>query len=245
MENAAVVFSSTWWAVFLAGVSTLAIYSFLYRENRIYRLFEHFFIGIATAWGIIATIRYFLWPKVFSPLLGFNRLVYPDGSTNVPYQTSYLWFLLPIAFGSLYYFIYSKRLNWLAQLVIGFQFGFAGGLAFKGTFIELMPQVFDSFKPLVVFGAGGEFLAGESLTNIFFVFTLLTVLCYFFFTLKRKESGALEKSSSVGRWLMMGCFGAFFGSTIMARMALLVERLDFLINKWAPLFDITATIGGV
>jgi hypothetical protein len=36
--------------------------------------------------------------------------------------------------------------------------------------------------------------------------------------------------------MLMGCFGAFFGSTIMARMALLVERLDFLIHDWFPLF---------
>jgi hypothetical protein len=33
--------------------------------------------------------------------------------------------------------------------------------------------------------------------------------------------------------MMMCCFGAFFGSTIMARMALLVERLEFLINEWS------------
>ena len=30
----------------------------------------------------------------------------------------------------------------------------------------------------------------------------------------------------------MVCFGAFFGSTVMARMALLVERLQFLLIDW-------------
>ncbi len=30
----------------------------------------------------------------------------------------------------------------------------------------------------------------------------------------------------------MVCFGAFFGSTVMARMALLVERVGFLLIDW-------------
>jgi hypothetical protein len=35
-----------------------------------------------------------------------------------------------------------------------------------------------------------------------------------------------------GRWLMMVAFGAMFGSTVMARMSLLVARLQFLLDKW-------------
>jgi hypothetical protein len=31
---------------------------------------------------------------------------------------------------------------------------------------------------------------------------------------------------------MMVCFGAFFGSTVMARMALLVERIGFMTIEW-------------
>lgn len=222
--------SIQWWEIFLAGISTLAIYSFLYRENPFYRFFEHLYIGIATGWGIIATLRYFLWPQVLKPLLGFDRIHFPDGTMSAPYNEWYLLFLLPMAFGMLYYFILSRRWNWLAQLVIGFQLGYAGGLAFKGVFIELLPQLFDSFRPLYVVDSHWK-----SLTNVFFVFTLISCLFYFFFTFKRTPRGVVERSSNIGRWLMMGCFGAFFGSTIMARMALLVERLDFLIHKWFPL----------
>jgi hypothetical protein len=41
----------------------------------------------------------------------------------------------------------------------------------------------------------------------------------------------------------MVCFGAFFGSTIMARLALLIERLQFLVSSWYP--EIIRTIGGL
>lgn len=221
--------SLPWWEVVLAGVSTLAIYSFLYRENSFYRFFEHLFIGIATAYGIVATVRFFLWPELLKPMLGLDRIEFPDGTMSEPWESMYLLYLLPMSFGLLFYCILTKRHKWLAQLVIGCQLGYAGGLAFKGTFSELLPQLYDSFRSFYV---PGSYV--DSLTNVFFVVTLVSSLTYFFFTFRRTEGGVVERASSTGRWLMMGCFGAFFGSTIMARMALLVERLEYLIHTWIP-----------
>ena len=136
-----------------------------------------------------------------------------------------------MAFGLLYYFIYSERHSWLAKLVIGFTLGVSGGMMFDGFFTEMMPQIIGSFKPLVVFTAGSGLNWKASITNIVFIVTLLSVMYYFFFSFKR-EGGIPKGVASTGRWLMMICFGAFFGSTVMARMALLVERLQFLINDW-------------
>jgi hypothetical protein len=42
---------------------------------------------------------------------------------------------------------------------------------------------------------------------------------------------------------MMIVFGAFFGSTVMARMALLVERVQFLLQDWVA--ALTSSLGGV
>lgn len=227
-----------WWQVFFGGICTFGIFSFLVRENAFYRFFEHFYIGIATSYGIVETIRSFFWPKVISPLFGVDRIQFPDGTFQEAYNPSNLLWLFPISFGLLYYSLLTKRHKWLAQLVIGCQLGYAAGLSFKGIFIELMPQIFDCFKPLYI--PGDTF---GSISNIVFIVTLLSSLSYFFFTFKRVDirkgemaisAQALSWCSGLGRWLMMGCFGAFFGSTIMARMALLVERLQFLIQTWFP-----------
>ena len=239
MEEAVVSFSWEWWEIFLGGIGTFAIFSFLYRENPFYRVFEHFFIGIATSWGIISTIRQFFWPNVLRPMLGLDRVVFPGGAYQEPYDTNYLLFLVPMVFGLLYYFIGSKKWNWLAQIVIGFGFGVSAGLTFRGVFNESLPQIYDSWRPLVVFakseaGVSGGVNWGDTLSNIVFLITLLTAMCYFFFTFKRVPGGMMERTSNLGRWLLMACFGAFFGSTIMARMALVVERLQFLINQWFP-----------
>jgi hypothetical protein len=208
----------------------LAIFSFLVRENAFYRAFEHVFIGLAAAVLPVLTIRDFLWPKIFEPMLGLNRVVYPDGTVSEPYQPLYLLYLIPMAFGSLYYFLYSKRNAWLARLVIGFSLGLSGALALRGFFAEAVPQVVGSFKPLVVY-TNGEFSGFESFNNILFVVTLLLVFNYFFFTFG-KEGSIQGKIAPLGRPLLMVCFGAFFGSTVMARLSLLVERVQFIARDW-------------
>lgn len=217
-------------SVLLGGVATLAIFSFLVRENAFYRFFEHVFIGLAAAVLPVLTIRDFLWPKILEPMLGLNSVVYPDGTVSEPYQPLYLLYLIPMAFGLLYYFIYSKRHAWLARLVIGFSLGLSGALAIRGFFAEALPQIVGSFKPLVVY-VGDEFSKMESFNNVLFVATLLLVFNYFFFTFG-KEGSIQGKVAPLGRPLLMVCFGAFFGSTVMARLALLVERVQFIVRDW-------------
>lgn len=216
--------------VIVAGISTLAIFSFLIRENWFYRFFEHLYIGIAAGLGLVIPIKNYLWPQVLVPLLGLDIVRYPDGTLSQEYSYYNLLFIPPMLFGLLFYFTYSRRHSWLSKLVIGFLLGMSGGIAFKGFFNEFTPQLFSSFKPLVVFAEGHiDWLS--SFSNTVFVITLLSVMSYFFFSFKRSGESA-RKLNFTGRWLMMVCFGAFFGSTVMARMALLVERLQFLLVDW-------------
>jgi len=226
--------SFDWWSIFFAGVCSLAIFSFLIRENAFYRFFEHLFIGIATSISIMMTVKTFIWPRVLKPLFGLDRVIFPDGSYAQPPNRLALLLLIPMAFGMLYYFVLSKRHAWIAQLVIGFSLGVAGGFAFEGTFNEVIPQITDSFRSLYVPNVNWLSMDGffAGIANIVFVFTLITSLSYFFFTFRRSEGSLIAKSSHSGRWMMMCCFGAFFGSTMAARMALLVERLDFLLHTW-------------
>jgi hypothetical protein len=218
----------------LGGVGTLAIFSFLIKENRFYRFFEHLFIGLAAGVLPVVAVRDFLWQKILEPMLGFGVVAYPDGTVAQPYQPLYLLYLLPMAFGLLYYFIYSQRYAWLAKVVIGFSLGASGALAIRGFFGETIPQITGSFKSLVVFAAEGGGVAWDvTLSNWVFVATLLFVLNYFIFTVG-KEGSLQGKVAHVGRPLLMVCFGAFFGSTVMARLALLVERVQFMANDWVP-----------
>ena len=83
----------------------------------------------------------------------------------------------------------------------------------------------------MVFSASGALAIWESFNNTIFVVILLLVLNYFFFTFG-KEGSIQSRTATWGRPLLMVCFGAFFGSTVMARLALLVERVQFIVRDW-------------
>jgi hypothetical protein len=215
--------------VLAGGVCVLAIYSFLYRENPFYRFFEHLFIGIATGYGLVETITNFVWPDWLKPTLGYDL---------EPWQTwspwKLLWFL-PAIYGLGMYFMLSRKHNWVARIVIGTGLGLSGGMMFQGFFGAFLPILVDSFKPLVVYRFGPEGAAGLDLAamgqNLLFTVTVLCVMTYFFFSFEHSKP-VIKQASLAGRYLMMATFGAFFGGTVMARMALLIDRLQFMINDW-------------
>jgi hypothetical protein len=67
--------------------------------------------------------------------------------------------------------------------------------------------------------------------NIFLIFLgTITVLFYFFFS--KAHTGAYGKFSRIGIWYMMIGFGASFGYTVMARISLLIGRLQFLADTF-------------
>lgn len=220
--------------ILLGGLSTIAVFSFLVKENALYRFFEHFYIGIATGLGVILGFKNFLWPIILVPLFGLDIVQYPDGTFSKEYNPWVLLYGVAVVFGLFYYFAYTRRYAWLSKLAIGFSLGIGGGIAFKAFFSEWVPQIQSSFKPLLVRtckeGACRIDL-WSSFENAVFIFTFVAVMYYFFFSFKRKTRVGAGMAHG-GRLMLMVCFGAFFGSTVMARMALLVERVSFLLIDW-------------
>lgn len=232
--------------ILLGGISTIAVFSFLIKENALYRFFEHFYIGIATGLGVILGFKNFLWPVILVPLFGLDIVQYPDGTYSKEYNPWVLLYGVAVIFGLFYYFAYTRRYAWLSKLAIGFSLGIGGGIAFKAFFSEWMPQIQSSFKPLIVRECANDVCAinwWSSFENTTFVFTFIAVMYYFFFSFKRTTRGGAALAHS-GRLMLMVCFGAFFGSTVMARMALLVERVSFLLTDWRIVVAQLLGLGG-
>ena len=59
---------------------------------------------------------------------------------------------------------------------------------------------------------------------------VITTLVYFFFS--KEHKGLLGKTASVGIWFIMIAFGASFVYTVMARISLLIGRMNFLLYDW-------------
>jgi hypothetical protein len=212
--------------LWIGAFCTLGIYSILYRENRIYRFFEHIFLGVSTGYMVANTWTDVLLPKWWKPI----------------WDQGHWWLIFATVVGCFYYFIYFPKFNWLARLVIGFFLGITSGLAFQGFVNGVWPQIPASFKPVIPHGeikdAAGKALApalngSGAINNILFMLILLTVMSYFFFSFEQKNK-LVRGSAQWGRWLLMFAFGAMFGSTVMARLALLIARIDFLLNDFGP-----------
>ena len=70
--------------------------------------------------------------------------------------------------------------------------------------------------------------------NTFIIFLgTVTILMYFFFS--KAHKGVYGKITNIGIWFMMVGFGASFGYTVMARISLLIGRIQFLMGDWLGL----------
>ncbi len=203
---------------------TLGLYSVLYKENKIYRIFEHLFLGLATGYLIANTWTDVLLPKWWEPMWNKGQWA--------------LIFLLPL--GLCFYFIYSKKNSWIARLIIGFFLGVGAGQSFQGFVNDTWPQIVGTFRPVIahdLIAKTADHPAikavswAKAMNNLIFLIVLLCVMSYFFFSFEQKNP-VLKGSAKLGRWLMMFSFGAIFGSTIMARLALLIDRMDSLMNDF-------------
>lgn len=77
----------------------------------------------------------------------------------------------------------------------------------------------------------GEVYASQAINNIIFLITLLSVLTYFLFSFEQKGK-FVPGFTRLGRWLLMVGFGAIFGSTVMTRFALLIDRMYYVLIEF-------------
>ncbi len=213
-------------ALWVGAIFTFGIFSILYKENPYYRLCEHIFIGLATGLGVYITWRDVLMPYWWTPMVNQGQW----------------WWALTVAGGAMYYFVYSKKYSWISRFVIAGMMGLAAGAAFQEFANTYFPMISSSFKPVIpttlerVASAPGTSWPTAA-SNLIFVIVLATVMIYFFFSIDHR-SRSLRSTASLGRWFLMFAFGAMFGATVMARMALFIGRIDFLTNEWGRIVPV-------
>ena len=73
----------------------------------------------------------------------------------------------------------------------------------------------------------GAMIPIENINALLVFIGTITILLYFYFS--KAHTGAYGKIVKVGIWYMMIGFGASFGYTVMARISLLIGRVQFLV----------------
>jgi len=228
----------------LGVIATIGLYSVLYRENKFYRFWEHIFLGLAVGYAIVAlwteTLKESWWDKMVGS-------VPTGGEAGNPGYWAYA-LLLPI--GLMGYFVFSRKHNWISRVPIGIILGLWAGQQVQVWWNRYGPQISSSIRPLLPNTTSSftvpyiqnpssgqleqlraQVYPSQAISNIVFVFTLLSVIAYFLFSFEAKNR--LVKSMSLsGRWLLMVGFGAIFGSTVMMRFSLLIDQMYFIWMEW-------------
>ena len=206
------------------ALGTMAILSLVFKENRFYRVFEHVFLGLALGYDLE-----FTWTTILRPL--FWDAMVRDGQ--------WAW-VMTVPVGLMFYGIYTQRFVWMSRVIFGIFFGLAAGAVFQDFAARVVPQVTKSFLPsksLIppppIPGDPHALLHQISfvLNNFLFLGIVVSVLVYFLFAFEQKNKAVL-RTAQIGRWALMFAFGAIFGSTIMTRMALLIDRMYFIFHDW-------------
>jgi hypothetical protein len=209
---------SPFWEIFgiwIAAILTLAMYSFLYKDNPVYKFGEHLYLGTSVGYLICLTWYNVMWPNLFEKLFK---------------DFGFYWYLiLPGILGACMLFRFSRTLSWVSRYSLAWYVGDGAGLAIPALIqANLLRQMYATFVPLWGGVTGTELI--PVISAIISFVGVFSVLIYFFFSLEHK--GVIGRISQIGIWFLMITFGASFGYTVMARITLLIGRMQFLLGNW-------------
>jgi len=215
--------------IWIAAFFTLAIFSFLYRDNPAYKFAESVVVGVSAAywmvvgfWNVIVpNLVGRLWPETIKAWAMPGLEV--DGYQNLAY-------LVPLILGVMLLWRLSPTGGWIARWPLSFIVGiFCGLRLISFLHADFLSQIRNSVAPIAAMQEG-SFAFWDSFLNILSLVGVLSCLVYFFFSFEHK--GVVGKTAKLGMYYLMVTFGAAFGFTVMGRIALLAIRLEFLFDDW-------------
>ena len=199
-------------SVWVTALLTLAIFSFLYRENRVFRFAEHLLVGVSAGYYVVQYFYSGVIKKMVIPMsqdLGANWVLVFGG-----------------LFGVLMFTRLSRRYGWAARYPIAFYVA-----AGAGYFI---PSILEANVLKQIGGTLTAPAAAASPAAMISAFVLvagvISCLIYFYFSVEHK--GPVGVASRLGILFLMLGFGASFGYTVMGRITLLIGRFQFLFHDW-------------
>jgi hypothetical protein len=199
--------------VWVAALLTLFIFSFLYKDNPLYKFAEHLFVGVSAGYYVVQQFWQVLWPNLILPLS------HPTGA---------IWFkFLAAAILCLLLFTrFFPKLAWLSRYAIAVVIGVYAGAKTTGFGqAEVVAQTQATMLPL-----WDAAHIGASVNNIVLVVGVITTLVFFFFS--KEHKGAIGGAARLGILYLMVSFGAAYGFTVMSRISLLIGRFLFLLSDW-------------
>jgi len=212
--------------IWLAAFLTLAIYSFLYKDNPVYRFAESLLIGVSVGFLLVVAFDSTILPKALEPLGKSFGDILNGGAKSI---LGFIWVLIPVALGLLMFARFVRGWAWMSRIALALYIGFGAGASIPANMQSfILSQIKASLMPFLsidtVWGA---------INAVMVIVGLVSTLFYFFFS--KAHTGNFGRVAKLGTYFLMVFFGATFGYTVMARISLLIGRLTFLMRDWLGL----------
>jgi len=190
----------------IGALLTLCIFSFLYKDNPFFRFAESLFAGVSLGYYIGIVMVNTLQPNLLRPLFG-------NFGEN--------WdLLIPLVLGINLYTRFIPKIAWMARISLAAYIAYYVGI---NMVQKLQGEVVPQIGSTILHPWGGRLTPVD---NLIMIVGVLSVLIYFYFSIAHK--GTVGVISRLGIWFLMLGFGAAFGYTVMARVSLLIGRMNYL-----------------
>ncbi len=197
--------------IWLRAYLILSLFSFLYKDNKFYKMSEHIFAGLSAGYyvGLI-------WQSVI-----IQQLV------NPMIDNGEWWLIFPGILGALMFARLIPKWSWVSRVSLAFVIGNTAGIyIIQSLHGAIMLQI----APMVTSLGGSDGSFGASLLTLIVTVGVISTLVYFYFS--KEHTGLMGYTAKVGIWFIMIAFGAHFGYTVMGRISLLIGRAEFLYYDW-------------
>jgi uncharacterized membrane protein YccC len=122
-----------------AALLTIAIFSFLYRDNPLYRFAEHLLIGLSVGFTLVLLFESVLMPKLFHPLFAQGRLLS----------------IIPLLLGLSMFGGLTRRLSEFTRPALALMIGAGAGVSIPAMLeARILRQMSATVEPFSLIGSG-------------------------------------------------------------------------------------------
>lgn len=194
--------------IWITALLTLAVYSFLVKDNRAFRLVEKFFVGLGAG---------------YYAALGYNNIVQIGIK---PVLSGKLMPLIPLILGLMVYTRYFKSVAWLTKIPVALVVSIGAALTLRGTIgAQFLNQI------------AGTMLPWSSIDNIIIVLGTASTVAYFYFKARPSGTfdTVMTWSGKFARAVMMVAFGIGYTGVLGANIPRTIGQIQLIFGKWIKL----------
>ncbi len=187
-----------------------------------FRVISYLFIGVAAGYAATVVIFQVIYPRLVIPFL------YPS------FGYSQIEAIVPLILAFLLLFKAIPRLSKVGNVATGVMVGAAAGVIIGGA---ILGTVFTQAKAAVMlFSPEANTQSGQIVDALFMLIGTISTLAYFQFGGIRRPGKPVDRPKAtkflagLGKFFIAITLGALFAGVISATMAVLAERLGFIVQ---------------